>query len=260
MTVSRHVKVTCAVAASLAVFSCGTDRGASELQPSPVQEPVYSTVWSTGHDLDLFGRGAEVTRAAVEAALYATVVGAAQSFPGYENALPAYISPTNPAVEDFFVSNRPDGSLQKPMTSFKHLADLDDSSRSVKATVCDYWVDVEGEPNAGPEQLHGAWQVELANPEGDPGRPGIADGDGLSHDLRGGKVPTWDVFGSWKINVLRYIPLEKIPPVCADWWQERFPTFVHRNEYNALYAPPGYVPDTMPVAPQYPEWIGPSTP
>lgn len=200
-----------------------------------------------------------MTRAALEAGEYATYVGAAQSFPGYLDALPGYISSTNPAVEDYFFSNQPGESQQKPTTFFRHIAELEESKRTVNATVCDYWIDPDGTANPGPNQLRGAWWVKLSNPGGDPGVPAVADTDARTNDQREHPIPTWNVFGSWKIDKLKYVPIEEIPRSCVDWWQERFPTFVPRNGSNVLDPPEGYVPETMPVAVQYPEWIGPPT-
>ncbi|WP_084727414.1 hypothetical protein [Rhodococcoides yunnanense] len=94
--------------------------------------------------------------------------------------------------------------------------------------------------------------------------PGIPDTDAMSHDRRAHFLPSWNVFGDWKIDEMvhaAYTDDESIAAPCHDWWAAQFPTFVHKDASPYLYPPDGYVFPTVPDNHlQYPEWIGPSNP
>ncbi len=53
-------------------------------RPTPDQNvPPYSQVWSAEPGIDLFGRGAELVRASLEAGQYAALYSIGTTFPGY---------------------------------------------------------------------------------------------------------------------------------------------------------------------------------
>ena len=109
-------------------------------------------------------------------------------------------------------------------------------------------------------RLNMAFRVELERTDDDPGQPGVPDADAAEQDPRAHRVPTWNVFEGWKVTKLHYLRRlngDVIPQGCTDWWQQQFPAFAPNASGN-LVPPAGFEPPTMPVAVQYPEWIGPA--
>ncbi len=141
-----------------------------------------------------------------------------------------------------------------------YIADFATTDSRVAATVCSYELFSEPRPNITLNPLNAAFRVELERTAADPGQPGIPDTDPAQQDARANRVPTWNVFEGWKITKLHYLRRldgDVIPQGCTDWWQQQFPAFA-ANASGNLVPPPGFEPPTMPVAVQYPEWIGPA--
>ncbi|ATL66635.1 hypothetical protein CRH09_10865 [Nocardia terpenica] len=226
----------------------------------------YANVWSADSGVDLFSRGAELVRATVEAGGLAAYVGADRSYPGYARAVAGLTAATeNQAQPDpgvvQYVSSRPhDPNLRMhPSTGYFYITAYSASDTRVSATVCSYAVRPEPLPNEDNRFVGGGFQVELDNTGSNPGQPGIADRDPNAHDPRAHLPPQWDVFGTWKVTTIR-VPVSRgdDQPECLPWYQQQFPTFTKVPDYNYLQAPPGYQAPHHPVAPQFPEWIGPT--
>lgn len=194
----------------------------------------------------------------MEAVGWAGYVGAESSFPGYRSALPDMGTPGG-LIDPYLVNEEPTDPEKLAFTSFHHIVDFEFTEEQLRATVCGYAIDVPENASAGPKALGNAWRIGLRNTVDNAGATGQPDDD-PAYDEPAHRIPDWNVFGTWEIDELRRVPGTEIPDVCATWWKERFPTFVRRDGLNFFDAPEGYVPETMPVAPQYPEWIGPSTP
>jgi hypothetical protein len=210
-----------------------------------------------------------LVRATLEAGGYTAYVGVGQSYPGYARAVALLTDRIEnsdqpaPGLRQY-VARRPSDSPNlklRPLTSYLHITAYSASNTQVSAVVCGYTI--------WPEQLRGeddryeggGIRIELQNTSSDPGLPGIANRDLDNHDPRAHVPPKWDVFGTWNVTVFQ-APANDGEDLaeCLPWYQEQFPTFTKTTKYNYLQAPPGYVAPHHPVAPEYPEWIGPSNP
>ncbi|QDQ89714.1 hypothetical protein FND50_02250 [Rhodococcus sp. WB9] len=263
MTAEHGARVMCAAAATLMLASgCGTHTS-NELTPEPAsqdREVLYSNVWSADQGVDLFGRGAELVRASYEAGDYTAFVGADNSYPGFTRAVGGEAHHGDSDIEYFMTSLGVQNDTQAPGTSFAHITAFESTGASVTATVCNYHVFPENGANISLDPLNMAFRVELARTADDPGQAGVPDTDPAQQDSRAHRVPTWNVFEGWKITKLRYLRRmdgDVIAQGCTDWWQQRFPAFAP-NAAGNLVPPAGFEPPTMPVAVQYPEWIGPA--
>lgn len=223
---------------------------------------MYNDVWSADEGIDLFSRGAELVRATEEARIYARYVGMQNSYPGFEEALGPEFR-RNKQIENFVAG--PLGIRQRPYTNFDHMTDYSATSTNVSATVCSYFLyPVKRHPENRTENgslfaLKTAARIRLVNTAEDAGAAGIPDTSSSRKDPRAHRVPDWNVFGSWHIEELQFWPVFDRPLGCAEWWEQQFPTF-SRADDNYVIPPPGFEAPLMPVAPQYPEWIGPSHP
>ncbi|KAF0961335.1 hypothetical protein MLGJGCBP_05614 [Rhodococcus sp. T7] len=239
---------------------CGTNSrneppAAPTLQSLKVQ---YSNVWSADQGVDLLGRGAELVRASYEAGDYTAFVGLENSYPGFGRAVGGEAHHGDPDIEYFMTALEAENDTQAPGTSFAHITAYETTENSVAATVCNYYVFPQNGANISLNPLNMAFRVELERTADDPGQPGVPDTDPAVQDPRAHRVPTWNVFEGWKITRLHYLRRldgDVIPQGCTDWWQQQFPTFA-ANASGNLVPPPGFEPPTMPVAVQYPEWIG----
>ncbi|MFC0454724.1 hypothetical protein ACFSUH_27655 [Rhodococcus jostii] len=263
MTGNSGWRIMCAAAATLILASgCGTS---SRIEPSPAPTPqdrevLYSNVWSADQGIDLFGRGAELVRASYEAGDYTAFVGLENSYPGFGRAVGGEANHGDPAIEYFMTSLEAEQSAQAPGTSFAHITAYESTETSVSATVCNYQLFPQNGTNISLNPLNMAFRVELERTDDDPGRPGVPDADAAEQDPRAHRVPTWNVFEGWKVTKLHYLRRlngDVIPQGCTDWWQQQFPAFAPNASGN-LVPPAGFEPPTMPVAVQYPEWIGPA--
>ncbi|MDO1477040.1 hypothetical protein KI427_09005 [Rhodococcus ruber] len=260
MNAPRRRRVIAVVTtALLAVTGCGTD-SPTDPRPVPVPEPpvAYTHVWSADPDIDLSSRGAELVRAAVEAGLRTFNYGTKFTFPGYLDAVGAPYDFDHGEVWDHLVRPGPVDPPQWRATYFMHLTALSATATEVTGAVCEYGVGTEPGEEYSVYPLRMVRAVTLRNTAETPGAAGIPDTDAEGHDPRAAIAPDWDVFGTWKIVQLRTGgPNWVIPDTCTAWWHERFPTFELHD--GLLSPPPGFEPPTMPVAQQYPEWIGPAS-
>ncbi|WP_432793887.1 hypothetical protein [Rhodococcus ruber] len=245
---------------ALLAFTAGCgDRTPEDPRPVPVPEPpvAYTHVWSADPDIDLSSRGAELVRAAVEAGLRTFNYGTKFTFPGYFDAIGAPYDFDHAEVWDHLVRPGPVDPPQWRATYFMHLTALSATATEVTGAVCEYGVGTEPGEEYSVYPLRMVRAVTLRNTADTPGAAGIPDTDAEGHDPRAAIAPDWNVFGTWKIVQLRTGgPNWDIPDTCTAWWHERFPTFELHD--GLLSPPPGFQPPTMPVAQQYPEWIGPA--
>lgn len=252
----RVVSAAVAVVCVASITGCGSS---SLPVPDAVPAPKipYSTVWSADPGVDLFGRGAELIRVTEEATGYSYVSGPEYAYPGYLDAVrdtDSKISPSNPR---FYIEGKI--SNGKVHTWYRHIIEYSDNSNSVSAIVCSYRLYQEPNVYGSSIVLSDAARIALVNTAELPGKPGIVDTDVEGHDPRAQRPPVWNVFGNWKITSYTSILGTEIPQGCIDWWKQEFPMFVPDNlGSRALRSPPGYVMPTMPMAVQYPEWIGPT--
>ncbi|WP_159918750.1 hypothetical protein [Rhodococcus sp. WAY2] len=265
MTVNRGALTVCGAVATLIFASgCGTE---ARNEPAPAlgaqdRGVLYSHVWSADPGIDLLGRGAELIRATYEAGNYATFVGLEDSYPGFGRAVGGEAHHTDPDIEYFMTSRTVESDTQAEGTSFGHITAYQATETSVAATVCHYYLFPESGTNISLNPLKMAFRIQLERAGADAGQAGIPDTDPARKDPRAHRVPTWNVFGDWKITRLHYLRQlngDVIPQGCTDWWRQQFPNF-SPNAGGNLVPPPGFEPPTMPVAVQYPEWIGPATP
>ncbi|WP_213574817.1 hypothetical protein [Rhodococcus sp. USK13] len=266
MTVDRGALIVCSAVATLIFASgCGTE---PHIEPAPTlgaqdREVLYSHVWSADPGVDLFSRGAELVRATYEAGEYTAFVGLENSYPGFGRAVRGEAHHGDPDIEYFMTSLKVQTETQAPGTIFGHITAYQSTETSVAATVCHYYLFPENDTtNISLNPLSMAFSFELERAGVDAGPAGIPDTDPARKNPRAHRVPTWNVFGDWKITRLHYLRElngDVIPRGCTDWWRQQFPAFTE-NPSGTLAAPPGFEPPTMPVAVQYPEWIGPATP
>jgi hypothetical protein len=252
------------VAVLVMTSACGTNAEEQAVPPPTTSQPpeiLYTNVWSADPDVDLLQRGPELVRATYESADYTRFVGQARSFPGYPEAVGGPTRRSNADKEDFFTSAEPGEDEQIALTNFLHITGYAETATGIGATVCSYNLHADPGVNLSVEGLNLAYRIELER-IGEDGLPGIPDTDPARHDPRANRLPLWNVFDGWKITKLRYLRPTKgdeMPQGCIDWWLRQLPGFT-QNASAVVVPPPGFEPPTMPVAVQYPEWIGPATP
>ena len=96
-----------------------------------------------------------------------------------------------------------------------------------------------------------AIHVQLSTTAENPGLPGIRDDDLDATDPPAHIIPSWNVFGDWKIDGMVNAALtndRSLQAPCFDWWRIQFPNLPEDMQYPT--APEDYL--------QYPEWIGPA--
>ena len=257
MRTSRIVSAVLAMMCVAGSSACGGGGSEAPAEVGPVREFPYTTVWSASPGVDLFGRGAELIRAAEEAAVYTFVVGPEAEFPGYFDAVRDSDIGLFPADHDFRTENGK--YLQDRYTWFRNIVDYSADAGRVSATVCTYRVYEDPAKYRSDIVLHVAVRIALVNTSDVPGRAGIVDTDAAARDPRAQHPPSWNVFGTWNIVDYTSFLTNETPQGCIDWWKQEFPMFTaDRLGSRALISPPGFVMPTMPVAVQYPEWIGPA--
>ncbi|MDV7243075.1 MULTISPECIES: hypothetical protein [Rhodococcus] len=243
--------------------ACGTNAEEQAVPPPTTSQPpeiLYTNVWSADPGIDLLSRNAELVRATYEAGELTSFVGLEKSYSGFADAVGGPARRGNPDKDDFSTWLEPEDTRQVAGTNFTHLTDWATTDSQVGATVCTYALFTEPAPNMTLNPLSVAFRIELERTDEEPGQAGIPDTDPAQEDPRAHRVPTWNVFDGWKITKLLYLRLltdDVIPQGCTDWWRQQFPAFTE-NPSGTLAAPPGFEPPTMPVAVQYPEWIGPT--
>ncbi|APA96500.1 hypothetical protein [Nocardia seriolae] len=220
----------------------------------------YSYVWSASPGVDLFGRPAELVRATLEASQYAYFVGIDESYPGFQKATQQAVDSNDPNA-DALLSLKAVTSPEKPAphTTFAHITNLSGNDTEVSAFVCRYDVPAPNQGGRAERWLARVMQVRLTNSANTPGRAGIADTDPNQTDPRAHMPPNWDVFGNWNVVGAKWVLPDQVPGQgCTAWWHERFPEFAISAD-GSLDAPQDWQAPAMPVAAQYPEWIGPGT-
>ncbi|PVX68379.1 UNVERIFIED_ORG: hypothetical protein FNL38_104202 [Nocardia globerula] len=257
MLPNRALSVAVALICVASISACGSDRSpTNSADVAPASEFPHTTVWSADPGVDLFGRGAELIRATAEATAYTHTGGPEFTYPGYIDAI-RDISRDRSSISSWIVNQTPD--YDNRFTWFRNIVDFSESSDSVSAIVCDYLVHEKPSKFDSSVVLDGSVRIVLENTAELAGSSGIVDTDVGGHDPRAQRPPSWNVFGNWKIVEEKSIPGNAISQGCVDWWKQEFPTFtVDTQGSRALISPPGYVMPTMPMAVQYPEWIGPS--
>lgn len=241
------------MSATLVATGCGwfgTGKALHRVGP----QPRYSEIWSADPSIDLFDRGAELVRAAVEAANYTTFAGFGPTFPGFEEATDTERRLLGSYIDWQFVDSP--RALGRPRTDFTHIAGLFFSDSSLSATVCTYVVYEDVEVIDSPGPLVVGIKVRMSNPMDDAGRTSSPDRHPDVADSPGRYVPYWNVFGAWRIDELRF-EYDRLPDRCARWFQAQYPLAV-RSTSNVMTPPRGTIAPTMPVGIHYPEWIGPS--
>ncbi|MFZ2528416.1 MAG: hypothetical protein WAX14_12285 [Rhodococcus sp. (in: high G+C Gram-positive bacteria)] len=225
----------------------------------PEQSVPYSQVWSAEPGIDLFSRGAELIRASVEAGNYASYYSLGTTFPGYSDAVGGPMRFDRDKILPALVPDGRGSNEPKPRTIRYHIATLVESPSELIADVCDRREHPTERTASSTSPVGFAWVVKLSNSAGRPGRPGIPDADPDSSDPRALRVPDWNVFGEWRITELHAGGRNwtgSAPHECTDWWLQRSPGSYSIPDGNVLM-PAGAVIPGAPVAPQYPEWIGP---
>lgn len=257
MITRRVMAAAVALVCAASTTACGGDSPAVSVDIATVLPFPYTTVWSADPGIDLIGRGAELIRVAEESIEYTFAAGPETTYPGYFDAVRdsnSWITPGNPGF-------RTEGGTNygRVHTWFRHVVDYSVNSNSVSATVCSYRLFQKPTERPGEAVLSDSVRITLVNSAELPGKPGIVDTDVDGHDPRAQRPPVWNVFGNWKIAEYTSIRSDAIPQQCIDWWKLEFPMFTTSfSGSRALRSPPGYVMPTMPMAVQYPEWIGPT--
>lgn len=246
-----------ALVAAVIVASCSTSTQAEDGAPvesQPEAEIPHSYRWSADPSVDIFSRGAELVRATYEAGGLAFFRGIDHSFPGYRTAIGGPVGHLDPDIMESVGSVAPIGD-PLPTTNFRHIADFHSGDRSVGATVCTYELFANERDNTLEPRL-GQTRIELENTGNSPGAPGEPDLHPDQEDPDAQSPPDWDVFGDWKI--IRFETIPDAPRECTGWWLSQFPTLPTNPETGRISIPDDFRAPTVPVAVQYPEWIGPA--
>lgn len=239
--------------------SISVKSNSTEYLPIPDIDIPYTSVWSSEADIDLFSRGAELVRAAMEAGNHTSSYSIAMTFPGYAEAITPLDGYESPKLPHTYRAGNIDNSRIDGATYFFHIAELSETPTEVTAEVCDDFDLTETTVSSNVRRHGFSWVVTLQNTTDIAGPPGIADADPASPDPRAHSIPDWNVFGTWKITRLItggiHEHADVAHPACTKWWQQRHPGTFRIIDGYAI-SPAGEVPG-RPVAVQYPEWIGP---
>ncbi len=261
------------MAAFVMVF---TVAGCSSNEPVPapvaptLDPPVhYTAQWTAPENIDLFDRASELVRLSVESGDYAMSFGVDGNyrdyppFPGYVKAIGAPPPGDSHYTDYYYARPLPQADLVE-RARYYHLEQLTTDGKSIDATVCGYQFADDAGSRYSLSPLKTAVHVQLSTTASNPGLPGVPDADAGSLDPRAHVLPSWDVFGDWKIDTLinaEFDDRDTFSSPCFPWWAEKFPTFARKDSSPYLYPPDDYV---FPTAPekhlQYPEWIGPADP
>lgn len=252
---------------ALGVSACGTSdpegRGATT-EVVPAFDNFVPNVWSADAGVDLFSRGSELLRAAFEPRRYWPVISEVDDFfPGYTSAL---VEQPRPGQSTRF-AERAEYLAPLGETVFAHITDYSATDTEVSGTVCSYMINTTEGRNWSVEFPDHAYRIVLKNRGESPGLPGVVDSD-PERGEPGDRTPSWDVFGSWKIQPYVYLSGSSnppanggngIPPGCQDWWLQQFPELIYETPTAQLRRQPkGFVAPVMPLGVQYPGWIGPA--
>ncbi|MFC9432982.1 hypothetical protein [Nocardia sp. NPDC057030] len=245
-------------AAVLLTVGCGTTDEkpptTSTTSPQPDTELLNSNVWSADPGVDLFSRGAELVRAAVEAGDITLFAGIGASFPGYAAAINGPRQVGDDAIDSGFVSDSKT-LPQSKRTEYLHITSYAEEGRTVSANVCRFYLRAEPVPGAESNDHTFCEGVMLENSSADAGTSGQRDESVSDHAAQARRLPTWNVFGTWKIKKLKLLSFADIPDSCIEWWRQQFPMLTQIGITKSFAASPDSPPPIKPVAVQYPEWI-----
>ncbi|KAA8877339.1 hypothetical protein F3087_45025 [Nocardia colli] len=239
------------------VCACDPDK-----QPSK-PDPAFSNVWSAEPGIDLFSRGTELVRAAHESGWLVNRAGIDNAYIGYREAL---APPDNDHDMDVLFTEQKtfqgaDSVLQAGKeTDYSRVTALSANGKTVTATVCRYVVPEKGVNSGNLNDFASTMSVvdlRLENTGSEPGKTGVADNDPGQHDPAAHRVPSWNVFGTWKITKIKR-NLDADPEGCRSWFQQQIPGLIAEPGSKTLKFPPTLQIPPQPVAVQYPEWISPS--
>ncbi|WP_066904776.1 hypothetical protein [Millisia brevis] len=167
-------------------------------------------------------------------------------------------------ITDIFVAPSQVTSAWPPaQTEFNHLVELSESDATVSGVVCTYKLFEEPRYNATLEGGSIVTAITLTRDDDPDGDSGGRDDD-PERALTDHRLPSWNVFTGWRIDQLHLVgrtALRDDPQAtCARWMSQQFPDHVY-NDVGLLVPPRTYGdnPPTMPVQPQYPEWIPPAS-
>ena len=137
--IRRRKYTTACGAAVLLLLASGCDSESDAPTDRTTQPDVlYSNVWSADSDVDLFSRGAELIRATYEAGIYATYVGADDSYPGYRGAVGEPTGPGNEDKREYFTWRKPENTTQVARTDFSAL--VNSTQRTMSSAEASAWV------------------------------------------------------------------------------------------------------------------------
>lgn len=259
------------------VVGCSTSPPA----PPPVKRPAvpYSVVWSGASGVDLASRPAELVRASIESGRMAQWAGVDYAFPGYADAL-SNVTKYSGLFGSTWQKPHKYGSFDGPRTNLymAHIGEMTHTADRVTATVCAFErsdltrhkpIPTPVPPNyyVGTSVPHETqpvtYTLELLRSSSAPDQPtGLPDHSVTEHDPRGAKVPSWNVFGDWKIHVMDSDRMgDYTQPPCVAWWARVFPGWSAPANAPWDFAPPYPVKDWtaatgvhgLPI--NYPEWI-----
>ncbi|WP_152538184.1 hypothetical protein [Williamsia sp. D3] len=244
----------------LASCSLGSQEGSPPSSPIPVQEEdaFWASVWSADAGIDLFSRAGELVRGTVEAGYMAQAFGVKRSFPGYLDALggeplPAQNDPRRQAIAAAYAPPDLGPGAPNLKSLFYHVVELTNDNSRVSAKICEYGL--LPTPSMPLRYLGMGEAVTLVKHDGPVGRPGIPD-TGKNSEGIVGKIPGWNIFGSWRITESRGLRGETLPAQCTAWWKSVFPEAIQDPGRNSVQLP-GLAPAAAGEV-QYPKWIGPS--
>jgi hypothetical protein len=250
-----------AIAVLVLSASCSTSDDANHASATPTRtnlELINSDVWSADQGVDLFSRGAELVRATVESGDLTLFGGIDVAFPGYAAAFETPYDPGNYDIESTFYKKW-ETLPQQRRTEYLHITNYIADSHKVSAVVCRFYT--RPEPISGEESsAHTFCQgVALENSGTDAGTPGRRDESTENGTGDGGRVPAWNVFGTWKIKKIKFLGGDETPDSCFTWWSEKFPYLIRVGNRRFYEVAPGATMPPEPLAKHYPEWIGPSS-
>lgn len=250
------------MAALFVTVSCAATEKSSDSKPPTDFEIRYSHVWSAAQGIDLFSRGAELVRATREAEWYSNFVGRKNSYPGFEQAYPAWDDPLNTS-DNLMPLKPPRRSLKSGppagRTYYMHLVNLIQDDHKVSATFCDYHVDpqidwYEYPEDQGQYKFGGTIDVQLTNGDAEPGHPGKVDTNPDTTDPNSHMPPKRDIFQNWNITRFYARAYQDSSKECGDWLHKQFPAFETSSNGGYLLPTREQIP-TAPSRPQFPDWI-----
>lgn len=255
-------RIAITVTLAALVSSCTTQPNShapGDRDTPPDFEPIYTSSWSAEPGIDLLSREAELIRATFESSWQTEMYSITNSFPGYREAI-GYPHPSIQNIVRGADAGNTDWDQVSKHTIRYHITELIETPTDITASICDDIVYTETTTNDHITRHGLSWTASLHNTADTPGLPGIADTDRANHDPRARRTPDWNVFGTWRITHLipQSLNMEKhvAEPACTAWWLANHPDTL-KVDGNTTFRAAGVVPGT-PLAPQFPEWIGPA--